>query len=381
MKVLHVIPRLAVGGAEIVLEQLLSHPQSDSHINKVLCFGRPTEIGTRLSKRGIEVQYFGVEPGKARSFLRLFLTRRSIADFQPDIIQTWMYHANLLTGWLTLFSKKIPIVWAIHQDISDSSWIKLSTKVVIKVGAIFSALIPEKIVSVSDRAVESHSNIGYPREKFRIVHNGFEVNMDSASSLDNVSPIGALGLGEETKLIGFFARFHEMKDHSNFLAAAEIVSSEMKDVHFILAGSQMDIENSFLVEELGARGLSSNVHLLGQRTDVAKLLAELDIYSISSRSEGFPLSVGEAMAAGVPCVVTDVGDAAKLIGETGLIVPPKNPVALADAWLKLLDKSSRERQLMGKAARKRILDNYSLDKMVADYYALYAEVLRGQTES
>ena len=375
MKVLHIIPMLAVGGAEIVLEQLISHSLSESHKIKVLCFGDPAEIGIRLAERGIEVQYLEVKRKKAASLLRLFLVNRVIADFQPDIIQTWMYHANLLTGWLTLFSKKTPIVWAIHQDISDKSWIKTSTMLFIKLGAFFSAFIPKRIVIVSERAVDSHIKIGYQSEKFRIIHNGFDVKEENAVSDDYISPISELDLEEDTRLIGFFARFHEMKDHRNFLAAAQIISRELNNVQFILAGGQVDDNNSGLVDEIRTRGLSSIVHLLGQRKDIPQLLADLDIYSISSRSEGFPLSVGEAMAAGVPCVVTDVGDAAKLVGETGMVVPPKNPESLAEAWIELLAKSAEDRRRMGREARKRIQDNFSLDKMVADYYTLYDEVL------
>lgn len=375
MKILHVIPVLAVGGAEIVLEQLLLHPQSAQHDNRVLCLGNVDEIGIRLAEHNIDVVYLGVEPKNPASLFRLYSIRKEIEEFRPDIIQTWMYHANLLTGWLTRFSNSPPIVWAIHQDISDKSWIKTTTMAIIKLGAQFSDSIPERVISVSERSVDSHIKIGYRQEKFIVIHNGFDIGADQAALGKKINLRKELGVEEESLIVGFFARFHEMKDHINFLAAAEIVIQEMKSVHFVLAGRQVDDDNSVLVKEIEARGLSSTVHLLGQRNDVPKLLAGLDLYTISSRSEGFPLSVGEAMAAGIPCVVTDVGDAAKLVGDTGLVVPPASSRDLAAAWMDLLSKTSIERQSMGKAARARIIEKFSLDKMVADYYQLYDDVV------
>jgi glycosyltransferase involved in cell wall biosynthesis len=165
-----------------------------------------------------------------------------------------------------------------------------------------------------------------------------------------------------------------MKDHANFLAAAEIIHRDLPQVHFVLAGRQVASHNQTLFGDVKARGLTNVVHLLGQRSDVPKLLSSLDIYTISSRSEGFPLSVGEAMAAEVPCVVTDVGDAARLVGETGLVVPSKDPAALAAAWLKILHMSPQERHALGTRARSRIIQHFSLEKMAEDYYQLYQQV-------
>ncbi len=377
MKILHVIPALAVGGAELVLKELLLHPLSKNHESRVVCLGKFGEVGIQLKAQGIHVLTLGVSPKNPVSIARLFSLEKHVNEFQPDLIQTWLYHANLMAALFIKDAARPPVVWALHQDITDRSWIKPSTMAVIKLGAHFSKRYPARIISVSQRAVETHAEIGYPREKLTIIPNGFAIPEIKTSRAERSKLATELGLGQDPLLVGFFARYHAMKDHANFLAAAELVRRDMPNAHFILAGRQVDINNSALIADIQARGLSQVVHLLGQRSDITRLLVSLDLYTISSRSEGFPLSVGEAMAAEVPCVVTDVGDAAQLVGETGLVVPPKDPAALAAAWVKILRKSSQERHALGLKARARIIEHFSLNKMVESYYQLYRQVLSG----
>ena len=377
MKILHLIPALAVGGAEIVLKQLLLHPKSELHESYVLCLGEPGEIGTQLEAGGVKVRALGVSLKNPTSLTRLLSLKAVVADFGPDLIQTWMYHANLLAALFITGSKRPPVVWALHQDITDRSWIKPSTWEVIRLGARFSKSYPARIVSVSERAVESHAEIGYQRDKFTVIPNGFHIPDLDQSGRPKLALTTELGLSGGSQLVGFFARFHPMKDHANFLAAAEIVHTHLPAVHFVLAGRQVDWDNPALVSEVKARNLNGVVHLLGQRNDVSRLLPSLDLYTISSRSEGFPLSVGEAMAACVPCVVTDVGDAAKLVGEIGLVVPPKDPTALADAWMRILRMSAAERNALGLRARGRIVSQFSLDKMAETYNQIYNQVTGG----
>lgn len=370
MKILHIVPGLNIGGAEIVLRNLLLHPQSAQHINRVVCIGRPGIVGTQLEHHGVSVDYLNVQPAAPLSLARLTGLNKLVTQFQPDLIQSWMYHANLLTTLLV--TDDTPVVWALHQDLSDTSWIKPLTGIIIRIGA-WASKKATKIISVSQRAVESHAALGYAESKFVVIPNGF--TLDEPTVDKKLSIRDELGLSKETPLLGYFARYHPMKDHANFLAAAEIVHREMPGVHFLLAGRGVQSENSNLTDDITARQLTDVVHLLGERNDVPQLLRQLDVYSTSSRSEGFPLAVGEAMAAGVPCVVTDAGDSGRLVGDTGLVVPSRDPQALAEAWLTLLRTNPAERKARGRAARERIRQHFSLDKMVSDYYSIYSEVL------
>ena len=163
-----------------------------------------------------------------------------------------------------------------------------------------------------------------------------------------------------------------MKDHANFLRAAALLLKEFPDVHFILIGSGVDRENQVLHQLIQDLGLFNRIHLLGERSDMPCLTTALDIAtSASAYGEAFPLVVGEAMSCEVPCAVTDVGDSAWIIGNTGRVVPPRDSEALANAWKDLIELGAKGREALGKAARARIIEHFSLDAVVAQYERLY----------
>ena len=180
---------------------------------------------------------------------------------------------------------------------------------------------------------------------------------------------------ENALLIGFFARYHPMKDHATFIHAAGLTNKRFPKIQFILCGHDINRENTQLMEDIEEAGIEYGIHLLGEIEDLARLLNSLDISSISSISEGFPRSVGEAMSSGLPCVVTDVGDAASLVGETGRVVSPRDPEALSKAWIDLLEKPDKERLALGLAAPERIVRDYGLENMVKEYDRLYRHMI------
>ena len=175
-------------------------------------------------------------------------------------------------------------------------------------------------------------------------------------------------------LIGLVARFDPMKDHGNFFRGARHLLNEAEEkdnLHFVLAGRGIDAANAALKDFISEYGLENRTHLLGERTDIPFVTSALDIATSSSTGEGFPNAVGEAMACGVPCVVTDVGDSAWIVGDTGRIVPPREPTALAEAWGELICMEDERRRSLGEAARRRIIENFSIDTVVRQYEAVY----------
>ena len=161
-----------------------------------------------------------------------------------------------------------------------------------------------------------------------------------------------LGLPVDATLIGFIARFHPQKDHRTFLQAATILSEQVPDSQFVLVGRGVTVDNEELRGLIAAHGPRHGVHLLGERADIPRLTAALDIATCSSAfGESFPSVVGEAMACGVPCVVTDVGDAARIVGDTGRVVLPKDAAALAAAWSELIELGPDGRRELGLRAR------------------------------
>ena len=186
-----------------------------------------------------------------------------------------------------------------------------------------------------------------------------------------------LEIPEEAPLIGLVGRFHPHKDHYNFLRAASSLYRDRRDVHFVLCGDEVTWQNSRLVGWIQEAGIQQCSHLLGRRDDIPRLTAALDIATSSSFGESFANVIVEAMSCGVPCVVTDVGDSAVIVGNTGRVVPPQNPQKLAHALRELLGLGHTGRTRLGIAARSRIQEYFDLPGAVARYENVYQELADG----
>jgi glycosyltransferase involved in cell wall biosynthesis len=211
-----------------------------------------------------------------------------------------------------------------------------------------------------------------------VIPNGIDLSLFRPDPAAYALVRSELGIPSDTVLVGLFARYHPMKDHATFLRAAQIVHSRKKNVQFLLAGKGITANNAELTRTLEEHGLESVVHLLDVRTDIPRLTAALDVACLSSWSESAPFVVCEAMACSVPCVVTNVGDAPRMVGSTGVVVQPRDPEALAEAADRLLTMSVVQRAELGLRAREFALEHYSLQSTVAAYQALYA---RGPAKS
>jgi glycosyltransferase involved in cell wall biosynthesis len=205
-----------------------------------------------------------------------------------------------------------------------------------------------------------------------LIPNGIEIDRfhPDASARDWL--LDQLNLSRDVILIGLVARFDPMKDQGTFLRAAAFLAEKERSVHFIMVGKGMVLYNRDLIHLLDNNRLRGRVHLLGLRQDIPRIMAALDIHSSSSAfGEGFSNTIGEAMACGVPCVVTDVGDSARIVGDTGIDIPPKDPEALAGAWLKLLKMGEEKRKAMGDQARSRIVENFEIGMVVQRFEGFY----------
>ena len=171
--------------------------------------------------------------------------------------------------------------------------------------------------------------------------------------------------------MGHIGRHDPQKDHATLLEAMPIVRATLPNVHFVLAGKGITWSNVELFSKFDRAEDGPWLHLLGPRSDIANLLVSMDIVCSSSRGESFPNAVLEAMASGIPCVSTNVGDVAKLIGETGIIVQPEAPNALAASCISLLSCPPYERRELGERARQRVLSQFSLEKTAARFVEIY----------
>ena len=253
------------------------------------------------------------------------------------------------------------------------------TKFIIKFGSIISQY-PNQIILVSQNIKSQHEALGYCSEKSLVIDNGFDTSLFKPSVEARLTVRAELGLPPESFLIGLMARYHPMKDHNNFLRAAALLLKEFPEVYFILIGSGVDRENQVLHQLIQDLGLFNRIHLLGERSDMPRLAAALDIASLASAyGEAFPMVIGEAMSCGVPCAVTDVGDSARIVDNTGRVVSPRDAEALANAWKELIEVGIEGREALGRAARARIIESFSLESVVAKYEAVYESLLAQKT--
>lgn len=378
MKVFHVITSVSTGGAQMMLYKLLSridHVTFESEVISLIDIG---PIGQRIQALGVPVRALGMRPGVPNPLGVLRLARWLRQD-APHVIQTWMYHADLVGGLAAKLAGSVPVAWGIHHSNLDSQINKWSTIWTAMACARLSRWLPARIVCCSEASRQVHTQLDYAADKMVVIPNGFDLVVFRPDPTARQSVRQELGIPEKAPLIGLVARFHPQKDHRNFVQAAARFHACAPESHFLLCGDGITWENRELAGWIEAAGIQSQCHLLGRREDIPRLTAALDIASTAaSHGEAFPIVIGEAMACRVPCVVTDVGDSAIIVGETGVVVPPKDPQALATGWRQLLlDMSREERLQLGLAARQRIMERYSLEKIVEQYKRLYESLVIG----
>lgn len=374
MKVLYITTGLYTGGAEVMLYQLLTRINREKFSPVVLSLMDNGTIGERIQSLGIPVHTIDMEPGKP-TFIAAWKLIRTIKQIKPDIIQGWMYQGNMAAQFANLFNlKKIPVIWCIHHSINSLKSEKMLTQILIKLG-IWISKLNHKVVFVSQNSKKQHEALGYYPDNTCVIPNGFDTLHFQASQETKYKLRNELGLERDTFLIGLICRYHLMKDHANFLQAAALLSQKFPHARFVLAGRDVDYSNQILLQLIRDLEISSKVYLLGERRDTSNIFSALDVLSVSSAyGEAFPLVIGEAMSCCIPCVVTNVGDSGWIVGNTGRVVEPRNPEALADAWQDLIAIGLEGRQALGKAARERIINYFSLENVVDQYDKLYVEV-------
>ena len=370
IKILHLISTLDVGGAEQNLLRLISSMDKASYNSVVVSMTDLGPVGKEIMENGCTVHALNMKKGlpDPRGIYHL---KKLVLHYQPDIIQCWMYHANLFG---LLFSHKRNLVWNIRCSDMDLSRYGLVYKYTVKTGAFFSK-IPDMVIANSFAGKKFHEGLGYRCRKWEVIANGFDTDLFKPDVKARSRIRLELGIPEDAPVIGLIARFDPMKDHRTFFHAAHLLFKTHPSVHFVLAGQDITARNPELYRLIGDHQDSKQFHLIGQRRDVPQVLNALDIATSSSLSEGLPNTIGEAMATGVPCVVTDVGDSRTLVGDAGHVVPKNNPEVLAGAWQGLIDAGPDHIRLLGERARKRIREHYCINSSVRHYEELYRELI------
>jgi glycosyltransferase involved in cell wall biosynthesis len=371
---------LGTGGAEMMLTQLITGlPKHQHHVISLTSGGKYVEP---LRAAGAQVHSLDMPAGKPTpaAMIRLF---KLVWQIKPTVMMGWMYHGCFAAVLVKLFRLgQGCVIWNIRQSLYDLRLEKRGSALVIK---SLKWLTPfAKVITYNSQlSARQHEAIGYTRTKTRLIPNGFDLERWNVKRVSNSlhwwdeilsRPSGELET-HSTSLrvknsfyIGRFGRHTAMKDYPTFLEAAALIVKQVPQAEFILVGTGIDTTNSELTSLIEKLGIQKHVHLLGERSDLPAITASLDIaVSSSAFGEGFPNVVGEAMACGVPVVATDIGDTAWVMGDTGTLVPAKDPAKLAEACLHLLNLPEAERRALGEKGRQRITEYFSLASVLQHF--------------
>ncbi len=372
---MHVITGLGQGGAESVLFRLAAWPDQRVR-HSVISLTDEGVYGTRLRAAGVPVHALGMPRGRV-TLAGMLALRALLRRERPDAVQTWMYHADLIGGVAARLAGIRAVAWGIRNSGEHLDRSSRSARLVLKLCARLSARLPAAIVCAAQDAATRHRQHGYDGARMVVIPNGYDLSRYAPDAQARERVRALWGVAPDTPLVGCVARWDPLKDHANLLAALGGLVREGRDrgLQCALVGRGMSPGNEGLAALIDAEGLRGRVLLAGPSDDVPAVMNALDLHVLSSCAEGFPNVVAEAMACGTPCVATDVGDAAYIIGDTGRVAPAQQPAALAAAIAAALAEiAAHGREAVGAAGRQRVLAEFDLRRMVESYEAVWRRI-------
>jgi glycosyltransferase involved in cell wall biosynthesis len=373
MKVVHIITGLGDGGAEHVLFKICKYDIKNKHF--VISLKGSGKYFSLIKKLGVEVYCLNMKFYSINKFLYLI---KLLYNLKPDIVQTWLVHADFLGSIAARLAGIDKILWNVRYSNIELGKAKLTTIIIIKLLSILSYLIPKCIVFVSKKAEKIYEVVGYNKRIFKYIPNGYDLSVLKFNKQKRFNLKKKIKIKKNIPIIGKVARYDPQKDHFNLLGALSLIKKKNINFFCVLIGSNINQNNFELIFEIKRLNLSKCVKLLGQIKDIPKVMNGLDIHVLSSSyGEGFPNVVAESMACGTPSIVTNVGDSSLIVGSTGWVVPPNNPAKLAKAIEKAIhEKGTIKWSKRCVKARLRIKENFSISKMINLYNNVWTSVCR-----
>lgn len=371
-KIVHIITGLGNGGAESMLYKLVTNMDYNLYDITVISLLNKGVTGLKLEEKNINVINLNIN--KFGGFIRA-IGRTKKTCKSADVIQTWMYHADLF-GFIIakVFSRK-KLIWGIRHGVLEKGKDKKSTIIIAKINALLSKYVDE-IVCCSQVSKDYHESIGYKRIK--VIPNGFDIK-DFDGIEDNIIELKkSLNIEISTKVLVSIGRWNKSKNYPNLIKAISLLKDERKDFICLLVGNGL-LENEELSNLISKYNVGECINILGQRSDVPQILAMSDIFVLHSDIEGFSNVLGEAMLSNTFCIATDVGDNRYILADCGIIIEKNNPVKLNNAIKYVLDiyekidKDSNKILLetCKEKGKNRIKENFSIQYIVKEFYSLY----------
>ena len=354
---------LATGGAERQITQLAKGLDRDQFSVTVLLFHSGGTYNVELNQAGITTKSIGLS-GSKDLFGFLIRTAKALRNLQPDVLYSFTDFPNVVAGLLGRYVKNCKIIWGVRASELDFRGYSFSWRV----WRFLQRLMVNRadlIICNSQAGLEFLVNQNYSPERLTVIPNGISDKIFRPNAMASQRLRTELQIAKDDFIIGHVARLDPMKDHLTLLNAFRILIETSPRVRLICVGGGREKQAEDIKSTAKNLGIQNRFIWLGVRDDLADLYNVFDLFTLcSSSGEGFPNVVGEAMASGLPCVVTDVGDGRRIVGDSGIVVPRQQPETLAKAWKKIMELSPNQRRKIGAIGRQRVVNKFSIDRMV-----------------
>jgi glycosyltransferase involved in cell wall biosynthesis len=375
MKIVHVITGLNQGGAEAMLEKLvLAGRRINPEIEQsVINLGKPGVVGSRLARAGVAVESLEMRLSLQSLGRAITLARRLRSRPAMAVVQTWLWHADLIGGLCARAAGNHRVVWNLRNSMPSHPATKRASRAVARLCAWLSRRVPVAIICNSTAALRAHAALGYSAEKCVVIPNGFDLRafVNSPGLRNEVRSRWGVAPGEA--LVGMVARVDPLKDHATFIRAAATVAAHLPRTRFVLVGE--GVTGDATIQALLAETRLTGQFILEERSEgVQKIMSALDVFCLASRSEGFPNVVGEAMACAIPTVATDVGDVRAILADDRLVAMPEDPQSLASCIEYVLGLEEQARRELGLRQRLRVEAEFDIERVWMRYRQLYGSI-------
>ena len=368
-KIVHIITSLDIGGAEKALVSLLTELKKNKKNfipTVVICLKDKGYYYNHIKNLKIKIYCLNMLPNKI-NFFKQYILYKIVKNENPDIIQTWMYHSDLVGGMAALLANVKIKIWTIHNYNISIKALGLQTRLVVFLCSILSHFLPTKIISVSKAAIEKHKQIGFNSKKFIHVPLGYKKSKNLKIGKSNTSKVRKI-------IFGSISRWNVQKNHKFMLESfGKFKKKGYKNFMIYLAGKELNYNNKELLKIIKDNDLNKEVVLFDWIEDTSSFLAKIDVHVLTSIGEAFPNVICEAMLSRIPCISTNVGDVVNIIGPTGWIFEVNNYIGLENILISIFQEIDDDNiwNIRKKIARERIVNNFGIDLMMQNYYQVW----------
>ena len=380
MKVVHIIVGLVSGGAERTLVALATEDDNNEH--HVISLTGMDHYGDILMNKGVQVHAMRFN-GFISCLVGFFRLRALLKRIDAPIVQTWMYHANVIGG-ICARSLGLRLVWNVRTTNPFSANYSRSVQILARLSTVLSSFVPHKIIYCAESAKERHEQRGFDRSKGIVVTNGY--NLDTLKSDNNkrAECRTAIGVSDDVLVFGAIGRFNPKKNFEGLIEAlADFNDHYQKTWLCLFIGDGLDTDNEALKQRVVQHGLQEYCKMVGLVDDIVPWLSAIDVLVSNSHDEGFPNVVAEAQVCGTPAIVTDAGDSALIVGECGWVIPINTQkgedvnIPLVNALISASKlHSTIEFNGLLVACRERAEQSLALGVMVDNYRKIWCSISR-----